>query len=183
MPVNMRFANKNEHADRGEHRDPLTGTRGARPVGTGMGAMAGGAAGAAFGSVLPGVGNVFGAAIGAIVGALAGGLVGKEIAEMIDPTAEEIYWQHELTARPYYDQRFTFRDDYSFAYAFGYVMRIEYTGREFNDVEHELEKHWEKARGDSRLTWNLARPVIADAWNRCDYLADQVLIVGNDLPA
>lgn len=73
----------------GEHgsanRDPLTGTPGAHPVGTGVGALAGGAAtGAAVGTVAGPVGT----AIGAAVGAVAGGLAGKGIAEEVDPTVD-----------------------------------------------------------------------------------------------
>ena len=65
------------------NRDPITGTPGAHPVGTGVGAAAGGvAAGAAVGSVAGPVGTVVGAAVGAV----AGGLAGKGVAEKIDPT-------------------------------------------------------------------------------------------------
>ena len=66
-----------------ENRDPITGTPGAHPVGTGVGAAAGGiAAGAAAGSVAGPVGTVVGAAVGAV----AGGLAGKGVAEKVDPT-------------------------------------------------------------------------------------------------
>ena len=65
------------------HRDPITGTPGAHPVGTGLGAAAGGiAAGAAVGTVAGPVGTVVGAAAGAV----AGGLAGKGVAETVDPT-------------------------------------------------------------------------------------------------
>jgi len=65
--------------------DPITGTPGSHPIGTGVGAAAGGAAGvaagaaagAAMGSVVPGPGNIVGGAVGAVVGAVAGGLAAK----------------------------------------------------------------------------------------------------------
>jgi hypothetical protein len=67
------------------NRDPITGTPGAHPVGTGVGALAGGAAtGAAVGTVAGPVGTVIGAAVGAV----AGGLAGKGVAEEIDPTID-----------------------------------------------------------------------------------------------
>ena len=70
----------NRHSD---NRDPITGTPGAHPVGTGVGAVAGGvAAGAAAGTVAGPVGTVVGAAVGAV----AGGLAGKGVAEQVDPT-------------------------------------------------------------------------------------------------
>lgn len=67
------------------NRDPITGTPGSHPVGTGVGALAGGAAtGAAVGTVAGPVGT----AIGAAVGAVAGGLAGKGVAEEMDPTVD-----------------------------------------------------------------------------------------------
>ena len=81
------------------NRDPITGTPGAHPVGTGLGATAGGAAGgaalgaagaaigAATGTVLGGpVGTAIGGAAGIIAGALAGGGAGKIVAETANPT-------------------------------------------------------------------------------------------------
>lgn len=71
--------------DGSANRDPITGTPGAHPVGTGVGALAGGAAaGAAVGTVAGPVGT----AIGAAVGAVAGGLAGKGVAEQVDPTID-----------------------------------------------------------------------------------------------
>lgn len=73
------------YTDGSANRDPITGTPGAHPVGTGVGALAGGAAaGAAVGTVAGPVGT----AIGAAVGAVAGGLAGKGVAEEIDPTVD-----------------------------------------------------------------------------------------------
>src|SRR5688572_26056720 len=66
------------------NRDPITGTPGAHPVGTGVGAAGGGAAGAAIGMAAGPVG----AAVGATVGAIAGGLAGKGAAEAVNPTVE-----------------------------------------------------------------------------------------------
>ena len=63
--------------DRDLNRDPITGTPGAHPVGTGVGAAAGGAAGAAAGAV----GGPLGMAAGAVIGAVVGGLAGKGVAD------------------------------------------------------------------------------------------------------
>ena len=71
------------------NRDPLTGTAGAHPVGTGVGAAGGGAAGAAIGAFA----GPIGAAVGLVAGAVAGGLAGKGVAEKGDPTVEDAYWQ------------------------------------------------------------------------------------------
>src|SRR5829696_1050286 len=72
--------------------DPITGEPGSHPVGTGLGAAGGGAAGAAIGAV----GGPVGVAVGAAIGAIVGGLSGKGVAEAIDPTAEQAYWQENF---------------------------------------------------------------------------------------
>src|SRR4051812_41815570 len=96
MKMDMKFYRKSDHArdmDRledDENRDPISGARGAHPVGTGLGAAAGGAAtGAAIGSVAGPVGTVAGIAAGAVIG----GLVGKGVAEHVNPTEEHEYWR------------------------------------------------------------------------------------------
>src|SRR5450759_1846447 len=81
------------------NRDPINGTPGAHPLGTGAGAASGGVAGAAVGTV---VGGPIGAVIGAAVGAVAGGLAGKSAAEVVNPTAEEIFWRETYLREPYY---------------------------------------------------------------------------------
>ena len=96
LPLRDHDHDDEELQGRDAHRDPITGTPGAHPVGVGLGAAAGGmAAGAAAGTVAGPVGTAIGAAAGAIVG----GLAGKGIAEQIDPTIEEAYWRENYTAR------------------------------------------------------------------------------------
>ena len=66
----------------GMNPDPLTGTPGAHPVGTGLGAVSGAAAGASIGAAA----GPLGAALGTVVGAVAGALAGKGAAEAVNPT-------------------------------------------------------------------------------------------------
>ncbi len=66
------------------NRDPISGTPGSHPVGTGVGAAGGAAAGAAVGTLAGPVG----AAVGLAAGAVVGGLAGKDAAEKMDPTVE-----------------------------------------------------------------------------------------------
>src|SRR2546421_5181345 len=89
---------------RDANRDPITGTPGAHPVGTGVGAAGAGAAGAAIGAAA----GPAGAAIGAVVGAVAGGLVGKGVAEAVNPTEEENYWKENYQTRPYFEETWTY---------------------------------------------------------------------------
>src|SRR3954467_8263262 len=99
-----------------ENRDPISGARGAHPVGTGLGAVAGGAAtGAAVGSVAGPVGT----AAGVVGGAIVGGLAGKGIAEAVNPTAERDYWTKNYNQESYYQTGHTW-DDYDPAYRVGY---------------------------------------------------------------
>jgi len=154
--------NRNEPDKSSANRDPITGAPGSHPVGTGIGAAAGGmAAGAAVGSVAGPVGT----AIGAAVGAVAGGLAGKGIAEKIDPTMEEAYWRENYVDRPYVSKGATF-DDYGPAYLYGVDNYSRYQGRKFEDVESELGRDWQRAKGKSRLAWDEARHATRDSWQR-----------------
>jgi hypothetical protein len=144
------------------NRDPISGAPGAHPIGTGLGAAAGGiAAGAAVGSVAGPVGTAVGAAVGAVVG----GLAGKGIAEQIDPTIEEAYWRENYTARPYVGDKESF-DDYGPAYMYGVDNYARYEGREFEEVEPELARDWQRAKGRSSLTWDRAQHATRDSWQR-----------------
>lgn len=144
------------------NRDPISGKPGAHPVGTGIGAAAGGmAAGAAAGSVAGPVGTV----AGAVVGAVAGGLAGKAIAEQIDPTIEEAYWRENYSARPYIRSEHTF-DDYGPAYMYGVENYARYNGASFDEVESDLGRDWQRAKGKSRLAWEDAKEATRDSWQR-----------------
>jgi hypothetical protein len=144
------------------NRDPLTGTPGAHPVGTGVGAAAGGAAGAAIGMVAGPVG----ALAGAVVGAVVGGLAGKGVAEGVNPTAEDAYWRDNFVREPYYAMGRSY-EDYSPAYRVGYEGRGLYAGS-FDDAEPELRRSYETDRGTSRLEWEEARIASRAAWHRVE---------------
>lgn len=162
------FSNKQRRSKDGEHegkdanRDPLTGAAGAHPVGTGLGAAAGGmAAGAAAGTVAGPVGTLLGAAAGAVVG----GLAGKAIGEVVDPTREDAYWRANYSKSSYYQAGMTF-EDYAPAYRTGYEGRAQHAGREFDDVEGDLEAGYNRAKGASRLGWEKAKLASRAAWDR-----------------
>ena len=143
------------------NRDPLTGTPGAHPVGTGVGAVAGGiATGAAVGTVAGPVGTAIGAAVGAVVG----GLAGKGVAESIDPTREDAYWRDNHAKRPYASG--LSYDELGPAYAYGASSYSAHAGRKFDEVESDLARDWNGARGKSSLTWERAKHATRDAWNR-----------------
>lgn len=146
--------------------DPLSGETGAHPVGTGIGAASAGAAGAAIGGA---VGGPVGAVVGAVVGAFSGGLAGKGVAEAIDPTVEDAYWQSSYSSRPYADTSATY-EDYQPAYRTGYEGYTRYggTGKNYNELEETLQRDYETNRGKSNLTWEKAKHATRDAWDRVE---------------
>ncbi|MDM0056444.1 ferritin-like domain-containing protein [Variovorax fucosicus] len=144
------------------NRDPITGTPGAHPIGTGLGATGGALAGAAAGSLAGPVGTV----VGLVAGAVAGGLGGKAAAEGVNPTAEDAYWRENHAKESYYDARRSY-DDYRPAYEMGWSGRARH-GADFDEVEPALAAEWESRRGASGLDWGAARPATQAAWERAD---------------
>lgn len=146
------------------NRDPITGTPGSHPVGTGIGAASAGAVGAAIGAA----GGPVGMAIGAAVGAVVGGLAGKATAEAVNPTEyDETYWRNTHVTEPHYDEDYAF-DDYDPAYRYGTSAADTYRGRRFEDVEQDLSRGWETAKGKSRLGWEKAKGAVRSAWDRAE---------------
>jgi hypothetical protein len=158
MASNKRDADPKADAN----RDPLSGEPGAHPVGVGVGTAAGGAAAGALGGAAAGP---IGAAVGAVAGGVAGAFAGKEVAESIDPTAEDAYWRENYQSRDYVARGRGY-DDYGPAY--GYAVRQYEPGRSFEDVESDLADGWMGARGRSSLGWGDASPAARDAWDRLD---------------
>lgn len=144
--------------------DPATGAPGAHPVGTGVGAAAAGTAGAIVGTL---AGGPAGGMIGAAVGSLIGGYAGKGVAEVIDPTVEDAYWEEHHRHQEYDDGAYSF-PDYLPAYRVGYGAYPEYVqlGRTFETAEGDLKAEFEKSKGPSDLDWEKAKPASRAAWDR-----------------
>lgn len=160
---------RDDNLDRDRNPDAITGAPGSHPIGTGIGAAGAGAAGAAIGSVVPGVGTAVGGAVGAVVGAVAGGLAGKAVAEAVNPTEEDAYWRDNFSSRPYAaGSDYTYEDDFGPAYRHGYTARTQYPGKTYDQVESNLERDWDRAKGKSRLEWDKAKFAARDAWDRVE---------------
>jgi len=157
------MATEQKHTpERDRHEDPITGEPGAHPVGAGLGAAAGGAAaGAAAGAVAGPVG----AAAGAIVGGVAGGLAGKEIAERIDPTAEDAFWRSEYQNREYFDPTVPY-EEIQPAYRHGWQSRGRYHDRTWEEAEGDVRRDWEKSEFNKSMTWERVRRPAREAWDR-----------------
>lgn len=152
----------NVDRDGSANLDPITGTPGAHPIGTGLGAALGGAAaGAAAGTVVGPLGTLIGAAAGAVIG----GLAGKGVAEAIDPTVEATYWRDNFSNRPYVETNASY-NDYGPAYSYGVSSFGTHKGRSFDEVEPHLSRDWNASKGASNLTWDKAKNASRDAWNK-----------------
>jgi len=144
--------------------DPITGEPGSHPVGTGLGAAGGAATGAAVGGA---VGGPAGAVVGGAVGAVAGGLAGKGAAEVVNPTVEDAYWRENYRLRPYVNTSRPY-DFYEPAYRYGWESRSRYMDRRFEDVETDLERGWDRFKGNSKLAWHEAKDAVRDSWHHVE---------------
>ncbi len=146
------------------NRDPITGTLGAHPVGTGAGAASGGLAGAAVGMV---VGGPVGSVIGAAVGAIAGGLSGKSIAESINPTEEERFWQETYVREPFFTPGKAY-EYYAPGFRAGWEGRVRFDGRTFAEAEGELAADYILTKSEIDPPWSDVRLAAEAAWSRVD---------------
>jgi len=143
-----------------------TSELGSHPVGTGVGAAVGGLAGAAAtGAVVGSTVGPVGTVVGAVAGAVVGGLAGKGIADLIDPAAEDKYWRDSYSTRPYVTPGATY-DDYGPAYRYGVDSYDRYAGRRFDEIETDLGRDWDRAKGKSKLAWDNAKHATRDSWQR-----------------
>jgi hypothetical protein len=124
---------------------------------------------------MAGVTGPIGMAVGAVVGAVAGGLAGKGVAEAIEPTAEDAYWRANYASRAYATPRDP-DDDWGPAYAYGvaHYNRNVRPGARFEDVEAEMERGWQQARGPSTMEWTRARLAAYDAWQKARAADDRL---------
>ena len=82
-----------------------------------------------------------------------------------DWTTEDAYWRENYTRRPYFE---TGRD-YEFygpAYRFGYDATDRYSGKQWNDVEPDLRRDWDRYEYRGQSTWEQIKNAVKDAWDR-----------------
>lgn len=146
----------------------LPAVRGKHIVGFGVGCTIGATFGAVVGSTLAIGGTVVGALLGAAVCGIALGVLGVLLSLLVRQNDEEAFWRVEHKKRPYYDPQYDFDRDYMPAYEFGYAARIRESESSFEASERGMQVTWPARRGESRLSWPEARPLIYDAWLRYD---------------
>ncbi|MFY9317229.1 MAG: hypothetical protein WAO95_16940 [Burkholderiales bacterium] len=146
------------------NRDPITGTPGAHPLGTGAGAASGAVAGGVAGLA---VGGPVGGLIGVAVGAMAGGLAGKSAAEAFNPTAEEVFWRETYLREPYYVQGRNF-EYYAPGFRAGWEGRVRHSGLSFEEAEPELRANYDRGKGELDPVWMDVKPAARAAWSRVE---------------
>src|SRR4029453_16842023 len=95
------------------------------------------------------------------------GTGGLAAGEDLDEVAEGAYWRQNFRRRPYY-QPGTPYEHYEPGYRYGWQNALDtaYEGREFDDVESELERSWDARHGENRQEWDQAREGGRGAWHR-----------------
>lgn len=81
-------------------------------------------------------------------------------------TEHDAHWSRHFQSRPY-AQADRGYDHYRPAYRYGHDAAHRHAGRDWHDVEPELERGWDTARGStSHSTWHEAKDAARDAWDR-----------------
>lgn len=109
----------------------------------------------------PGTGRLVG------TGVLVAGPDARDRAGEMDPAVEDAYWRTHYTNKEYVERNAPY-SAYQPAYRTGYEGRSHYPGKTYDEVEADLQRDYEKSKGNSTLIWERARKATRDAWNRVD---------------
>src|SRR5262245_14221234 len=88
-----------------------------------------------------------------------------DIGMRTDWDTENAYWRENYKRRPYVEAGRDY-DYYSPAYRFGYDASERYRGRDWNDVERDLERDWDRYDSRGQSTWQQIKNAVKDAWDR-----------------
>lgn len=133
-------------------------------LGAGGCALLGGAAAGGIGFL---AGGPPGLVVGVVIGTVAGALFGHRTAESVDSRGDLGHFEQIHTHTRYYVEDFKWRD-YEPAYRLGLDSFRSQGGQRFADIEPALGARWLKVRGDSRLSWDQARPAVEHVWREMD---------------
>ena len=81
-----------------------------------------------------------------------------------DWNAEDSYWKENYRNRPYAGS-----NDYSYyqpGYRYGYEAANKYQGREWNEIESDLQGGWNSYEHRGQSTWEHVKAAARDAWDR-----------------
>jgi hypothetical protein len=83
--------------------------------------------------------------------------------------SDDLWDQHSAVlrqqhaSRPYASAERTY-EHYEPAYRYGASSSVQHSGRAFHEVEGDLERGWEHARGASTTAWHDVKDAARDAW-------------------
>ena len=80
---------------------------------------------------------------------------------------DDTYWRDNYRYQSYADRSRPY-DDYEPAYRYGRESHTQYPGRSWDQVENDLERGWERAKGTSHLAWLDVKYAVKDAWHRAE---------------
>jgi hypothetical protein len=82
-----------------------------------------------------------------------------------DWKTEDAYWRENYKRRPYAESAHDY-DYYSPAYRFGYDATDRYAGKQWEDVENDLSRDWDRYEYRGQSTWQQMKNAVKDAWDR-----------------
>jgi hypothetical protein len=84
----------------------------------------------------------------------------------VDWSGHDAYWRDNYGARPY-TQTDRGYEYYQPAYKYGHESAFFYGDRAWDqEVEDDLARGWQQARGDSNCTWDEVKAAVKDAYER-----------------
>lgn len=95
------------------------------------------------------------------------GTGGLAAGEDLDPVAEGDYWRQNFEQRPYYQADKPY-DVFEPGFRLGWeaAADLQFQGREFEEVQTELESEWFTRMGEDAMDWGEVQPAARDAWDR-----------------
>ena len=85
---------------------------------------------------------------------------------VVDWAAHDEYWRDNYGERPYAQADRAY-EHYQPAYKYGHESAFFYGGRSWDgEVEDDLARGWEQARGDSNCQWDEVKDAVRDAYER-----------------
>lgn len=82
----------------------------------------------------------------------------------IDWGTEDAYWREEYATRPYARADRDY-EHFQHAYRFGAEARMRHVGRDWAEVEPQLESGWHAYRGSSQTAWAEIVDAVRDAFH------------------
>jgi hypothetical protein len=80
--------------------------------------------------------------------------------------AEDAYWKTNYRNRPYASLESREYDFYRPGYRYGVEAANRYQGRQWNEVESDLRRDWDRYEHRGESTWEHMKDAVRDAWDR-----------------